>query len=110
MSRGRMLRNSSIRSTFTFQPGGSCQRIGPSFDSSRCARGRKFISPRCASFSLIMCVMKRLPLTAYRKSGGVASRRRFVRELIEGVVQLDRVEVAHVMLEHLRRLRAGRIV
>src|SRR5688572_22920805 len=57
-----------------------------------------------------MCVMKRLPLTAYRKSGGVASRRRFVRELIEGVVQLDRVEVAHVMLEHLRRLRAGRIV
>ena len=47
---------------------------GPSFERSRSARGMKFTSPRSGSFSLIMCVRKRLPLTANRKSRGVDLR------------------------------------
>jgi hypothetical protein len=74
MSRGSNSKNSANRSSLKANPGGNCQRNGPSFSfRHNTPDARKFASGTRTSFSFFMCVMKRPPLTEKTKSSGVCA-------------------------------------
>jgi hypothetical protein len=73
--RGSSSRNLSKRSSRKPSCCGNCHRIGPSFGPSRSTpEAKKLASGSSTSLSFFMWVMKRPPLTANTKRGGVSSR------------------------------------
>jgi hypothetical protein len=72
--RGNDAKNASKRPRSAGICSGNCQRIGPSFSrSASTPDAKKFASAVSTSRSFFMCVMKRPPLTANTKPGGVRS-------------------------------------
>ena len=77
VSLGSPAKNAAKRAWSSGMRSGNCHKIGPSF--SRSASGpeaKKLASASSTSRSFFMCVMKRPPLTANTKPGGVCSYQR----------------------------------
>ena len=73
-SRGSSSKKASSLSASNRKLGGNCHRKGPIFSlSSKIPEAKKLASGRSTSTSRFMCVMKRDPLMANTKPGGVSA-------------------------------------
>src|ERR1041385_194074 len=78
--------------------------MGPSLRPRWSTRSKNLAMPGSGSFSFFIWVRNRLPLAAQQKRAVAPPLDAgFGRQAVERVVQLDRIEVARIPLQHLRR-------